>query len=139
MFIYIVTFIKWLFRKGTLSNALFGLRIAKELFSNKDAKNPEKNQAIIEKLEIAQDAIDRLQKLIPNKETEKYAKGINKSKDQKTWGDFSAKLVKDKHGKGNDGINLGLNTKVNGLDIEIGYDPKDGSAKVKIGPFGFNV
>ncbi len=138
MFKYISAIIKWIFRKETLENAIFAVHIARNLYTNKEAPDLEKNKSILRRLDIAQNGLDALQKQLPNKATDEWVKGINKSKDAKTWGDFTATLSKDKHGKGNNGIDLSLKTKILGIDLDLGYDPTDGSAGLKIGPFGFN-
>ena len=138
MFKYLSAIAKWVLRKETLNNALFGIQIAKSLYTNPSAPNLKKNQSVIRHLEIAQQGLDTLQKSLPNQATEEWAEGINKSKDKKTWGNFTAAISKDKHGKGNDGIDLGLKTKLLGMDLDLGYDPKNGSSKVSVGPFDFN-
>ena len=133
------SFFIWIFRPETLSNALFAVNIAQEVFSNKNAGNPEKNRAVLRKIAIAQEAIDTVQKFINNDETEKWAIGINKSKDKKTFRDFNATIVKDKHGAGKNGIDLGYKTKIKGMPFRVKYNPIDGSASGQIGPFGFNL
>lgn len=136
---YLKAFFKWIFRRETLGNAIFSIDIAKSILTDNKSCSLKKNESVLRKLEIAQEALDRIQGFLPNKETAKYVEGINKSEDKRTWGDFTARISKDKHGSGRDGVDLGIKTDKLGVPIEILYDPKDGSAKGKIGPFGFNI
>jgi len=138
MFKYLKGIVIWLFSKDTLGNVMFGLNIAKEVFCGKDGKGERKSKSLLRKLEMAQEAVDTVQKLLPNSETDKYAGGINKSKDKKTWGSFNAAVVKDKHGNGNNGINLGIDAKIGGIPVGIKYDPTNGSASCSLGIFNFN-
>lgn len=130
---------KWLLRKETLSNAIFALNIYKNLFTNKDAKSLSKNRAVLRRVQIAQDGLNAIQGFLPNDETQNYVDGINDSNDKKTWGDFSARLQKDKHGKGNHGIDVGIKTHIGKVPIEFSHDFKDGSSRGKVGPFSFNT
>lgn len=139
MFRYIKAALKVLTGKETVENALFAIDIARKLFTGPDGRDLEKNEALLRKLEIAQQQIDRLQQFIPNRETELYVEGINNDFRPHEFGDFSAKLVKNKHGDGKDGIDLGLKGKVAGQDVTLGYDPSDGSARFGIGPFKINI
>lgn len=139
MIYYIKAIFKWLIRKETFSNALFAVRIAKSVFTNKESSNLKKNESILRKLEIAQDVLDKVQRFLPNEETNNYVNGINNDFNKKKWGDFSATLVKDKHGKGKNGIELGLRTKALGLPVEISFDAATGEARGKVGPFGFSL
>lgn len=136
-FLYCKAFIKFIFSKETLSNAIFAVQIAQSIYTNKKCPNLRRNKAVIRKLEIAQSQLDNIQKLISNRETRAYVNGINKC--NKDWKGFSATIVKDKHGDGNNGINLGYNTHIAGQNVGVGYDPNTGKAKVNIGPFSFGV
>lgn len=133
------TVFKWIFSKDTLANVAFSLRLAKEVFSDGTGNNQKKNEELVRKLEIAQDYVDKINRVLPNTETQKYADGINTNIDEKTWGDFSAKIVPGKHGSGNNGIDLGINTEIADIPISLSYDPTNGSAGGRIGPFGFNL
>ena len=134
---YVSAIIKWILRKDTLSNLMFYIRLSKDIFTSDDAKNQSRNQSLLKKLDMAQKMVDTVQRILPNTETEKYATGINSSTNRKTWGDFSAMIVKDKHGVGKNGIDLGINTRIGKTPFSLSYDPRDGSAKGKFGPFTF--
>ena len=136
-FLYFKAFIKFIFSRETLSNAIFAIQIAQSIYTNKKCPNLRKNKAVIRKLEIAQSQLDNIQKLISNRDTRAYVNGINNC--DKDWKGFSATIVKDKHGEGNNGINLGYKTNVAGQNVGVGYDPSTGKAKINVGPFSFGV
>ena len=121
---YIITIIKWVFSKNSLSTILFGLNLTKTLF--KDAKNLK----MLEKVNQATEYIDKVNKLISNDDTARLAGKINN--DKKHLNNFGAAIVKNKHGKGNDGIVLSYEK--DGISVQ--YDPTDGSFSSSIG-FGF--
>lgn len=113
-----------IFRKVTFSNVLFGLRMTKSLLGSV------KNRLVVEKLNKAIDFVDGINKIIPNRQTDDLANKINN--DQKVWKGFSATVVTDKHGKGNNGIVLGYEkseVKILGFKIpgvKLKYDSTNG-------------
>lgn len=133
---YVKLIFKWVFRRETLENGLFAINVVRVLFAHNGRGDTKKAQSLIRKLDIAQKHIDSIQKLLPNDNTKKHAEKIDK--DNKVFGDFSAKVVKDKHGKGNDGIDLNIKTSLLGMDVDLGYSPSNGGANLKLGPFDLN-
>jgi hypothetical protein len=108
------SFLASVIKKITFSDFIFGLRAAKSILGTT------KNQGIINKLNKAIDVVDSINRVMPNKETEKIAEKINK--DNRTWKGFNATLAKDKHGNGNHGIVLGYKNK----NIDVKYNPSNG-------------
>ena len=113
----IVSFI----RKITFSDVRFGLNVAKTLLGST------KNMGIINKLNVATDIVDKINRVLPNYSTEKLANKINN--DERTWRGFTATVAKDKHGQGNSGLVLGYKDK----NVNLEYDPSTGGFKGGIG------
>ena len=132
---YILAVGKWIFRRETLSNALFAVRMAKTVFTVNGKGSLDKNKAILRKLEIAQTTLDKVQAVVSNDETLSDINKINASKDKKNFGPFTATIAKDKHGAGNHGIALGMNANILGQDIQVGHNFSSGEFKIKRGPF----
>lgn len=136
-FMYFKALMKFIFSRETLANAIFAVKLAQTIYTNKKCPSLRKNKAVIRRLEIAQAQLNSIQKVVSNRDTRGYATGINKC--DKEWQGFSATVVRDKHGKGNNGIDLGYSTRISGQEVGVGYDPTTGKAKVNIGPFSFGV
>lgn len=135
--IYLKALLKWFFSKDSLSNILFGLRIVKSVYTSANASSLKKNKDLLRKLEIAQNVMDEVQKMIPNEETKRYEIGINESVDNKTWGEFSASIIKNKHGEGRDGIDLGISTNRLGMPVDFKINPVTKEIVGNIGPLRF--
>lgn len=116
-------FIKSLFTRQNFATLKFGLGITKSILGNKD------NQAIIDKLNMAQDFIDKVNRVIPNSDrhttesgsatTDAMANTINENSVQ--WKGFTAWIEEDRHGQGNNGIVLGYEGKSKkGLSVKLG-------------------
>lgn len=130
----IFLFIKSLFSRKNFAAIKFGLGITKSILGNKD------NQAIIDKLNMAQDFIDKVNRVIPNSDvhtrgsgganTDAMAKTINKNSIE--WNGFTASIEKDRHGQGNNGIVLGYEGELTkGVNVQLGqaFD-KDGKRQI---------
>ncbi len=108
-------------RKITFSDVRFGLNVAKSLLGST------KNMGIINKLNIATDIVDKINRVMPNYVTEKLEIKINK--DERTWRGFIATVAPNKHGQGNNGLVLGYKDK----NVNLEYDPSTGSFKGGLG------
>jgi len=127
---YITAVFKWVMRKETLSNALFAVRLASTLVKDKKSH---------ERLLMAQKLINKAQVMTSNTDTKIVADSITASTNSRDWGDFEAKVVKDKHGEGNNGIDLSWGKNIGKIPLNVGWDPRDGSASFGIGPFRFGI
>ena len=127
--------IKWVFTNGSLQKILYELALSKVVYGNKTFKNWPKSKEIIEYLEIAQNAIDKTMKFadVSLNSIEKEVKLINDSKSG-PFKDTVAKVSKNKFGQSNHGIDLGVKTKINGKDIQLGVG-FEGFKKINFGPF----
>ena len=119
----IFLYIKSLFTRKNLNNLKFGLGITKAILGNKE------NEALIARLNMAQDFIDTVNRVIPNSDwhttksgsatTDAMANEINGNSLQ--WQGFTAWIDEDRHGQGNNGIVLGYETKSKkGLSVKLG-------------------
>ena len=126
---------RWALTNESLRKIFYELAISKVIYGNKHFKNWPKTKAIVEYLEIAQNAIDKTMKLadISLQATEKEAKAINEQ-NSGPLKDTVAKVHKNKHGAANHGIDLGIRAEIDGKEVQFGIG-FDGSKKIKFGPF----
>lgn len=132
---YAKAVIKWLVSSKTLRDILYELSVTELIFGNKRFPDWVGNKKIIDRLIYVQSQIDYAMRLLDNKSTEDVVYHINNDKSG-PFKDLVAKVVKDKYGAGNDGIDVGMDVKIGGKDVKIGYDLED--KKISIGPLSFD-
>lgn len=131
---YIKALIKWVFRKESLGNALFAIRIANMVLQKKgDKKTTAKTKKALERLKIAQSLLDHSMQFVDNKKVEKQIESINKDKNKRKFGPFDAEIDINRHGEGNHGIELSTQVDLLGKRISMKHDFADGNFQAKLG------
>ena len=112
--------IKWLTLAENITQVYKWLNISKVLLGGTKAKK------LVSLIDKAQSGIDSITGKVSNEEVDNIVEIVNSN--NKGFNGISATLRKDKHGKGNHGIDLKLDTDY----LDLTWDPTNGEIKFGI-------
>jgi hypothetical protein len=129
---YLKAFWNFIIRNESLRLALYEIAVSKYVFGNQKFKDFIEVENVINKLNTAQDQLDKATRLLDNKSTQETVEDIN-AKKTGPFKDIKARLHCNRHGKSNHGISLGIDTKISNMPVQFGIGFGD-DKKVAIGP-----